>query len=205
MSTKLVDDIIMSVISRNFEVLFSKGDFNISFDATGPSINVEVVIYKEASVKFEVSTTMKPIAVTAYAGLDALDAYDMKRFWSDMSATTNAILDTFRAISAGIAKKEYVVFATEEYAITTKFTDIGFTDSKGNRSLLLHRGKKFSYITFDKQGNAITEEIALDKLTEFVEMTSVGKTIDTYQDNGVIYFVNWLNYQDEEDENNDIE
>ena len=98
-----------------------------------------------------------------------------------------------------------MIFSTDEYIITTAFTDIGLTDSKGNRSLLLHRGKKFSSVTFDRQGNANTEEIPVDKLAEFMTAAAKGMTIDTYQDIGIIYFVNWMNYQDEDDENNDIE
>ena len=206
MDIKNASDIVLSLVTKNFEVLFSKNDFSISMDATGPSINVEVVIYKEASVKLEIDpTNLKPIAFTMYAGLDSLQTYDMSQLLSDMSATTKAILNTMRDIYMKSTKKEYVIFANDEYAITTAFTDIGFTDKKGNRRLLLHRGKKFSYITFDPQDNAITAEITLDKLQEFMMSISKGMSIDTYQDIGVVYFVNWLYYQDEDDENNDVE
>jgi hypothetical protein len=203
---KNASDIVLNLIKRNFEVLFSKNDFSINMDATGPAINAEVIIYKEASVKFEIDPgDLKPVAFSMYAGLASLDDQDMTQLLSDMTRTSNAVLNTLRCISIRGAKKEYVVFSTDEYVITTAFTDIGFTDKKGNRSLLVHRGKKFSYITFDSQGNAITSEVPNDKLCDFIVSVSKGTVIDTYQDIGIIYFVNWLNYQDEEDENNDIE
>ena len=194
-------DVVLSLVTKNFEVLFGKGDFSISIDSTGPSINVEVVIYKEASVKFEIDPEdLKPIAFNMYAGLDALQTYDMNQLLSDMTTTTNAVLNTLRNIYMKMTKKEYVVFATEDYAITTAFTDIGFTDKKGNRSLLLHRGKKYSLITFDNQGNAITAEVVVDKLFDIITDMSKNTTIDTYQDNGIVYFVNWMYYENEDDE-----
>jgi hypothetical protein len=206
MNIKNASDIVLHLIERNFEVLFSTNDFSIKMDATGPAINAEVVIFKEANVEFEISPNdLKPIAFNMYAGLSNLDDKDMTQLLSDMTTTSNAILNTLRNISMKSAKKEYVVFATDEYVITTAFTDIGFTDKKGNRSLLLHRGKKFSFVTFDNQGNAITSEVPVDKLADFMATASKGMTIDTYQDTGIIYFVNWMNYQDEDDENNDIE
>lgn len=206
MNIKNASDMVLNLIERNFEVLFSKNDFVINIDETGPSINVEVVIYKEASVRFEISPTdMKPIAFNMYAGLVSLDEYDMTRMLSDMTCTSNAILNTLRTISTKTANKEYIIFSNDEYMITTSFTDIGLTDKKGNRTLLLHREKKFSYVTFDKQGNAVTSEVTIDKLSDFMIAATKGMKIDTYQDNGIIYFVNWLYYQDEEDEDNDID
>lgn len=205
MYIKNTSDLVLSLINRNFEVLFGKSDFNVSIDATNVNINVEVIINKEASVKFEISPDLKPIAFSLYAGFASLDDYDMKRLITDMTTTSNAVIDILKTISDKEAKKENVIFSTDEYIITTAFTDIGLTDSKGNRTLLLHRGKKFSYITFDKQGNAVTSEVPADKLSDFIATASKGMTIDTYQDIGIIYFVNWMNYQDEDDENNDIE
>lgn len=205
MYIKNTSDLVLSLINRNFEVLFGKSDFNVSIDATGTNINVEVIINKEASVKFEIGSDLKPIAFNMYAGFAALDDYDMKMLISNMTTTSNAVIGTLKTIANKEAKKEYVIFSTDEYIITTAFTDIGLTDSKGNRSLLLHRGKKFSSVTFDRQGNANTEEISVEKLAEFMTAASKGMTIDTYQDIGIIYFVNWMNYQDEDDENNDIE
>jgi hypothetical protein len=205
MYIKNTSDLVLSLINRNFEVLFGKSDFNVSIDATNVNINVEVIINKEASVKFEISPDFKPIAFSLYAGFTSLDDYDMKRLITDMTATSNAVIEILKTISDKEAKKENVIFSTDEYIITTAFTDIGLTDSKGNRTLLLHRGKKFSYITFDKQGNAVTSEVPVDKLSDFMATASKGMTIDTYQDIGIIYFVNWMNYQDEDDENNDIE
>lgn len=205
MYIKNTSDLVLSLINRNFEVLFGKSDFNVSIDATGTNINVEVIINKESSVKFEIGSDLKPIAFNMYAGFAALDDYDMKMLISNMTTTSNAVIGTLKTIANKEAKKEYVIFSTDEYIITTAFTDIGLTDSKGNRSLLLHRGKKFSSVTFDRQGNANTEEISVEKLAEFMTAASKGMTIDTYQDIGIIYFVNWMNYQDEDDENNDIE
>ena len=205
MYIKNTSDLVLSLINRNFEVLFGKSDFNVSIDATNVNINVEVIINKEASVKFEISTDLKPIAFSLYAGFTSLDDYDMKRLITDMTTTSNAVIDILKTVSDKESKKENVIFSTDEYIITTTFTDIGLTDSKGNRTLLLHRGKKFSYITFDKQGNAVTSEVPVDKLSDFMATASKGMTIDTYQDAGIIYFVNWMNYQDEDDENNDIE
>lgn len=205
MYIKNTSDLVLSLINRNFEVLFGKSDFNVSIDATNVNINVEVIINKEASVKFEISPDFKPIAFSLYVGFTSLDDYDMKRLITDMTTTSNAVIDILKTISDKESKKENVIFSTDEYIITTTFTDIGLTDSKGNRTLLLHRGKKFSYITFDKQGNAITSEVPVDKLSDFMATASKGMTIDTYQDTGIIYFVNWMNYQDEDDENNDIE
>jgi hypothetical protein len=205
MYIKNTSDLVLSLINRNFEVLFGKSDFNVSIDATNVNINVEVIINKEASVKFEISPDFKPIAFSLYAGFTSLDDYDMKRLITDMTTTSNAVIDILKTISDKESKKENVIFSTDEYIITTAFTDIGLTDSKGNRTLLLHRGKKFSYITFDKQGNAVTSEVPVDKLSDFMTTASKGMTIDTYQDTGIIFFVNWMNYQDEDDENNDIE
>ena len=205
MYIKNASDLVLSLINRNFEVLFSKNDFSVSIDATGTNINVEVIINKEASVRFEIGSDLKPIAFSMYAGFAALDDYDMKMLISNMTTTSNAVIGTLKTIADKETKKEYVIFSTDEYIITTAFTDIGLTDSKGNRSLLLHRGKKFSSVTFDRQGNANTEEIPVDKLAEFMTAAAKGMTIDTYQDIGIIYFVNWMNYQDEDDENNDIE
>ena len=205
MYIKNTSDLVLSLINRNFEVLFGKSDFNVSIDATNVNINVEVIINKEASVKFEISPDLKPIAFSLYAGFASLDDYDMKRLITDMTTTSNAVIDILKTVSDKETKKENVIFSTDEYIITTAFADIGLTDSKGNRTLLLHRGKKFSYITFDKQGNAVTSEVPVDKLSDFIATASKGMKIDTYQDIGIIYFVNWMNYQDEDDENNDIE
>lgn len=205
MYIKNASDLVLSLINRNFEVLFGKSDFNVSIDATNVNINVEVIINKEASVKFEISPDLKPIAFSMYAGFTALDDYDMKRLISDMAATSNAVIGILKTIADKEAKKEYIVFTTDEYVITTAFTDIGFTDSKGNRSLLLHRGKKFSSVTFDRQGNANTSEVPIEKLSEFIITASKGTKIDTYQDIGIVYYVNWMNYQDDEDEDNDVE
>ena len=205
MYVKNASDLVLALINRNFEVLFSKNDFSVSIDATGTNINVEVIINREAAVKFEIGSDLKPIAFSMYAGFATLDDYDMKMLISNMTATSNAVIGTLKTIADKEAKKEYVIFSTDEYIITTAFTDIGLTDSKGNRSLLLHRGKKFSSVTFDRQGNANTEEIPVEKLADFMTVASKGMTIDTYQDIGIVYYVNWLNYQDEDDENNDVE
>ena len=205
MYIKNVSDLVLALINRNFEVLFGKEEFNVSIDATGTNINVEVIIHKEASVKFEIGADLKPIAFNMYAGFANLDDYDLTRLICDMTTTSNAIINTMKNIVSKEEKKEYIIFSTDEFIITTKFTDIGLTDTKGNRSLLLHRGKKFSYVTFDRQGNAITEEVPADKLVDFMETTTKGMELDTYQDNGIVYYVDWIYYIDEDDENNDVD
>ena len=189
------------IIVKNFEVLFSKSDASLDMNSTAPFIDIGLRIQNDAFVRFNIDPdNLKPLSFSIYVGLSNIGE-DATQLISDMTRTSNAIIDTLRDISSHVVdKKELIIFSTDEYAITTAFTDIGFTDKDGKRSLLLHHGNKYSFITFDENGNAETKEVPVDELHTVIMDAAKDSTIDTYQDAGILYYVNWEHYRVEDDE-----
>ena len=208
--------IIEKLVKKNFGILFSESDISIKtevFDSENPYTIYEVIIYNEASIKFEIAFDFSVNAINLYTGFGNGLEFNQLR---DITATVNAIIKTLNLLKKSEDDGYEVLFSNDEYVITSEFKEIGFNMSN-MRELLVHRNKMYSLITFNSTGAAntiiLTEVEAADmiKTKSETKVRVSGKpswrkiTMDVSNDEGVIFFVDYEMYTDPEEELNDME
>lgn len=209
-------EIIKKLVEKNFEILFSENDITIKteeFMTENPYTIYEVVIYNEASIKFEIAFDFTVNAINLYTGFgNGLEFSQLQ----DITTTVNAIIKTLNRLKKTEEDGYQVLFSNEEYVITSEFKEIGFNMSN-TRELLVHRNMMYSLITFDTTGTAntitLTELEAAETIRTKSEMKvrPAGKpywsniTMDVSNDEGMIFFVDYEMYTDPDEELNDIE
>ena len=197
---------IENLIKRNFEVLFSKDDFVVNFtplEIDDIFVSFEVVIFKHASIKFEIKFDFSVNAINLFTGFqDGIEYQQLE----DITRTINAIVKTLNILHNNEYNGKPPIFFNNEYVITTDFTDIGFIKKTGERILLVHRNKYYSVIEFDESGAPITRTLDSEMdVYRWISAKGRTHTIDIYNNDGVVFYVNYLYYQDDEDEVTDNE
>lgn len=209
-------EIIEKLVKKNFGILFSETDVTIkveNFDSENPYTIYEVIIYNEASIKFEIAFDFSVNAINLYTGFGNGLEFNQLR---DITTTVNAIIRTLNLLKKSEDEGYGVLFSNDEYVITSEFKEIGFNMSN-TRELLVHRNKMYSLITFDSSGAANTITLTELEAAELIRTKSETKVrasnkpywskiiMDVSNDEGMIFFVDYEMYIDPEEELNDME